>query len=185
MSTVKEALPRVPNGSWSVDRTHSRVEFEVEHLGFAGFRGGFREYDARLVVGLTGISVEGTARVDSVDVDDSDLETHLLSPDFFDAERHPEIRFRSTGYKLDDDGELGVTGELEIRGHARKVEARGKISEPSLDPAGNRRVAVRLRTEVDRHDFGLDWNAELPNGKPVLGDEVRLEVVLELVEEAG
>jgi polyisoprenoid-binding protein YceI len=174
---------RVPTGSWSVDKVHSRVEFEVEHLGLADFRGGFRDYDARLIAGLTGINVEGAARVESVDVADENLEAHLLSPDFFDAERYPEIKFRSTAWELADDGALQVKGELTIRGKTARVEAAGRVGEPGVGPDGANRISVALESSVDRHEFGLDWNADLPNGKKTLGDEVRLAVVLELVED--
>lgn len=174
---------RIPTGAWSVDKVHSRVEFEVEHLGMSSFRGSFRDYDARLVAGA-GVSVEGSAKVASVDVADENLEGHLLSPEFFDAERYPEIKFRSTSYELADDGALEVKGELTIRGTTVKVEAEGRVGEPSIDPSGNNRVGIVLETTVDRHDFGLDWNADLPNGKKTLGDEVRIAVTLELVEEA-
>jgi polyisoprenoid-binding protein YceI len=181
-ATATATATRIPNGAWSVDKVHSRVEFEVEHLGMADFRGSFRDYDARLVAGLTGISVEGSARVESVDVADENLEAHLLSPDFFDAERHPEIKFRSTAYELSDDGSVRVEGELTIRGKTVKVEATGVVGEPSVDPQGSNRIGVALQTTVDRHEFGLDWNADLANGKKALGDDVRLSVSLELVE---
>jgi polyisoprenoid-binding protein YceI len=176
---------RAPAGAWSVDRTHSRVEFEVEHNGISTFRGSFRDYDARLVIGADGLGVEGAARVASVDVDDEDLEAHLLSPEFFDAERHPEIRFRSTGYELGDDGALEVTGELTVRGATERIIARGRLGEQIADAFGSDRITVELSTTVDRHRFGLDWNMELPSGGKVLGDEVLLRVVLELVADTG
>lgn len=176
---------RIPTGAWSVDKVHSRVGFEVEHLGMSDFRGSFDDYDARLVAGFDGFSVEGKARVESVNVADEQLEGHLLSPEFFDAERHAEIGFRSTAFELADDGALTVEGELTIRGTTERVEARGRVGEASIDPAGNNRIGIELETTVDRHRFGLDWNADLPNGRKALGEDVRLTVTLELVEEAS
>jgi polyisoprenoid-binding protein YceI len=184
MSTAT-AETQAPSGSWSVDPVHSRVEFHVQHNGIAPYRGSFSDYDVRLVGEENGsVAVEGAARVASISGEDENLYGHLQSPEFFDTERFPEIKFRSTDVQLGDAGELTVTGDLTIRDQTKSVEARGRISGPGANLGGQNVVAVYLEAVVDRNEFGLGWNMDLPNGTKVLGDDVTLTVSLELVEEA-
>lgn len=168
-------------GAWSIDPVHSRVEFEVDHLGVSTFRGQFKQYSGELVVDDEGeLVMEGAVQADSVALE-GDLRQHLLSPDFFDAERYPELRFRSTTVEFDEAGEITVAGELTIRDKTATVTAHGEIGEPGLNPTGDAVVGVRLETEIDRTDYGLGWNMKLPNGRRALADEVRIVVSLELV----
>src|SRR5207302_7254081 len=140
MSTI--AKQSIPTGTWVADPVHSNVSFEVAYAGTNTFRGGFREFSATLADG----KLEGSAKVASVDVKDEQLNGHLQTPDFFDAERFPEITFTAEG--LD-------RGELTIKGVTRPVELTGSISEPNVDPFGRERVGVKLETTVDRNEFGV------------------------------
>src|SRR5215471_6305024 len=99
MSTI-ESSTIAPAGTWAADTVHSNVTFEVEYAGVSTFRGSFRDFDAT----LEGSAIAGSARVASVDVKDEQLAGHLQSPDFFDAERHPEISFRADELTVSDDG---------------------------------------------------------------------------------
>ena len=93
----------VPVGSWSVDPVHSNAGFEVEHNGVSVFRGGFGDISVELVTDQDGISLTGAARVESIDVKEPEqLRAHLLSPEFFDADRHPEIRFEAGDLRIED-----------------------------------------------------------------------------------
>lgn len=182
-STVVErtaALPR--QGTWVVDKLHSRASFEVSHA-LATFSGSFRELEGRLEVDGDEPRLTGSVEVASIDIDDEQLKPHLLSPDFFDAERTPEVRFSSTSIEQDGD-ELVVRGELEIRGNTVEVSARGTATEPVEFPGGAEKIGLALRAGIDRTDYGLDWNMELPGGGKVLGDAVTLIVSLELLREA-
>ncbi len=169
-------------GAWRGDPVHSTVAFEVEHLGVSTFRGRFRDFDATVAAGDEGLRITGAARVDSLDIDDPQLRGHLLAPDFFDAERTPEIRFESSDVRVDGD-QIVAAGGLTIRGETRPVEAHGRVGEVGVDPVGNKRVGLELTATVDRRDFGIDLSMELPNGKPMIGSEVRLLVRLELVRD--
>lgn len=166
----------VPAGTWTVDKIHSSIGFEVEHM-VSTFRGHFEDYDVRLDDG----KLEGTVRVPSVKVYDENLEAHLQAPDFFDAERHPELRFESRELTIDDEGNLAVEGELTIKGATRPVTGRGRYVHVEADMGGGERVGLRLETTVDRRAFGVDWNAPLPKGGFALGNDVTLVVALELV----
>jgi polyisoprenoid-binding protein YceI len=174
---------QVPAGTYEVDPVHSSITFAITHNGVATFRGGFASYQARLSGGDEP-SLEGSVDVASIEIEEEQLKGHLLSPDFFDASRYPRLRFRSSALDVAEDGTARLRGELEIRGEAREVEASGKLGQLGQDLAGNARVGLSVSAEVDRRDFGLDWNAELPSGGEVLDYAVAIDVELELVEEA-
>jgi polyisoprenoid-binding protein YceI len=172
---------RVPTGSWTLDPVHSTIGFEVDYMT-GTFRGQFREVEAKLIADEP-TRLAGSAEVSSVDVKDENLSAHLQTPDFFDAERHPELRFESTGIVLSG-GTATVGGELTIKGVTKPVELTGTIAEPITDPYGRERIGLRLETALDRTDFGVDWNAPLPSGEPALANEVKLTADLYFVREA-
>ena len=181
MTTV-QARTAIPTGIWNSDPVHSQVGFAVKHMVVATFRGTFADFSVTLASKGREPSLYGSVRADSVQVRDKDLSGHLLSPDFFDTERYPEITFTSTG--IDTDGaDLVVEGDLTIKGTTRRVEARGQISGPAAHPAGGERIGIDLETQVDRTEFGLNWNAPVPSGGVAVGNEVTLTVHLELAEE--
>lgn len=170
-------------GTYRVDPVHSTIDFAVVHNGVSTFRSGFRTYEAKLEGGVVP-RLTGTVEVDSVDIDEEMLKGHLLSPEFFDAERYPRVSFVSTGFDAGEDGALRLRGELEIRGQRHEIEASGRFAELGADLAGSARVGLSLAASVDRRSFGLDWQAELPSGGEVLDYEVEIAVELELVRES-
>ena len=173
----------VPTGTWQADRLHSSVRIEVQHMGVSTFGAGFKDFDANLVSGPDGVTLEGSARVESFDVQDDQLRPHVLSPEFLDVERHPELRFHTTAFRQDGD-EVIAEGELTIRGNTRPVEAHGRVGRPIEDPLGNQHTSLALETVIDRTEFGLGWQMDLPGGGAVLANDVKLLVSLELVKEA-
>jgi polyisoprenoid-binding protein YceI len=175
------AQNRIPTGSWSVDPVHSSVGFEVKHMVVSTFRGDFREFDAVLESRDGTSRLVGAARAASVDVRDDNLAAHLASPEFFDAGRHPEIRFESTAVRADADGRFLAEGELTVRGNTKAIEAHGELVHIGADISGSARIGLRLEATVDRREFGLEWNAPLPKGGFALGNDVKLVVALELV----
>ena len=174
---------QVPAGAYRVDPIHSSIGFAVIHNGVSTFRSGFRAYEAKLTGGEAP-KLAGTVEVGSIDIDEEMLKGHLLSPEFFDAERHPRLRVSSTELEAAEDGTLRLRGTLEIRGQAHEVEATGRFAQLGDDLAGEARVGLSLQASVDRRSFGLDWQAELPSGGEVLDYEVAIAVELELVREA-
>lgn len=173
----------VPTGTYTVDPVHSSIGFAVIHNGVSTFRSGFRDYEARFTGGDRP-ELEGSVEVAGIDISEEQLKGHLLSPDFFDVERHPRLRFSSTELSVEDDGTLRLRGELEIKGEKREVEASGRFAELGADLGGSARVGLSLEATVDRRSFGLDWNAELPSGGEVLDYQVSIAVELELVKES-
>jgi polyisoprenoid-binding protein YceI len=170
---------QVPTGTYNVDPVHSSIGFAVVHNGASTFRSGFGGYEAKLSSG----ELSGTVDVASIEIEEPQLKGHLLSPEFFDAERYPQLRFTSSALEVAEDGSATIRGELEIRGETRAVEASGRFVELGADLAGKPRVGLSLEASVDRRSFGLDWQAELPSGGEVLDYEVKIAVELELVEE--
>ena len=152
-------------GTWAADPVHSEVSFELVHAGVDTFRGSFRDFTATLEDGV----LAGSARVASVDVKDEQLAQHLQSPDFFDAQLHPEIAFRA--------------GELTIKGVTRPVELELTFNGPTTDPFGRERLGVTAEATIDRRDFGIAWNAPNQSGGDYLGNDVRLVARLALVRQ--
>jgi polyisoprenoid-binding protein YceI len=173
---------QVPTGAYVVDPIHSSVDFAVTHNGVSTFRSGFGDYEARLSGGESP-RLEGSVEVASIDISEEQLKGHLLSPEFFDAERHPRLRFESSEIEVAKDGSATIRGELEIGGERHQVEASGRFARLGADLAGKARVGLSLAASVDRRSFGLDWQAELPGGGEALAYEVAIAVELELVEE--
>lgn len=175
---------QIPAGTYKVDKVHSHVGFDVRHMLVARFRGEFKEYGVSLTSTDEGLSLEGVVPVRSISVDDENLEAHLLSPEFFDAERTPEIRYVASAVHVDENGGFVTAGELTIKGHTERVEGRGTVTGPAADTAGNDKIGLELETVIDRTKFGLNWNAPLPKGGFALANDVHLHVELELVREA-
>jgi polyisoprenoid-binding protein YceI len=172
-TTTREALPV---GAWSADPVHSDIGFSIDYMA-GTFRGTFSRFSAELVDG----TLRGAADVASVQVKDPDLEAHLQSPEFFDAERHPQLAFASHVVSRQGN-EVTIHGEITIKGHTEPVEIHGTVAGELVDPYGNTRFGLQLATTVDRRQFGLDWNAPLPTGEPALSNDVRIDVDLQLVK---
>ena len=165
-----------PAGTWQLDPVHSHVGFEVAYLS-GTFKGQFREFDGKLVVDGNEATLEGSVKVASVDVKDPNLSAHLQSPDFFDAEQHPELRFTATDIALDGEN-VKVRGELTIKGVTQPTEVSGTVAAPLTDYANRERVGLQLTTTVDRTAFGVSWNAPIPSGESALGDDVSIDAEL-------
>ena len=180
MSTLESTTIAPAGTTWAADPVHSNVAFEVEYAGVNTFRGSFRDFDAT----LEGSTLAGAARVASVDVKDEQLAGHLQSPDFFDAERYPEISFRADALSLDEGGNVTGPGELTIKGVTKPIELKGRLaSAPSVDPFGRERLGLTLETAVDRNEFGVAWNAPNQSGGNYLGDQVTLKAELAFVRQ--
>jgi polyisoprenoid-binding protein YceI len=179
MSTTAEQTS-IPTGTWGIDPTHSTVGFAVAYSGSGTFRGGFKEFDATLVDG----TLEGVAKVASVDIDEPMLVGHLQTPDFFDAEQFPELRFASKAVELNGD-DVTIDGEITLRGVTKPVTITGTVVGPTTDMGANgeiQRIAFDLETKVDRREFGIDWNRELPGGGEALANTVKITANLALVQ---
>jgi polyisoprenoid-binding protein YceI len=174
MSTIEQQETAIPTGTFAADTVHSTVGFEVPYA-VATFRGTVDDFDATLANGR----LEGSARIESLQVKEENLQAHLLSPEFFDAERNPVISFSGD---LSRDGDAAtVDGEITLKGITRPVVLEGTITGPSVDHFGATRVGLELEATIDRTQFDMSWNMPLPNGEPALSNAVTLKADLTLV----
>jgi polyisoprenoid-binding protein YceI len=182
MSTTLQPSHVLPAGTWTIDPIHSQVGFAVRyHVGT--FRGSFSPVQATLTADEDGeAKLTGSVAVSAVKVQDENLAAHLLSPEFFDAERTPEISFASTAIRSAGE-ELEIEGELTIKGVTLPVTAKGRVGEQRLY-MGRPYFGLELQASIDRTRFGLDWNNPLPGGEPALADEVTLTAELFLTRAA-
>jgi polyisoprenoid-binding protein YceI len=173
---------QVPAGVWTVDPVHSAIHFAITHNQVATFRSRFTDFEASLSGGESP-RLEGSVKVGSIDIDEAQLKGHLLSPDFFDAEKHAAMKFSSTELSVEDDGSVRLAGELEVKGTTHSVQASGRFGQLGADLGGNERVGLAFETNIDRREIDLGWNADLPSGGQVLEYDVAINVELELVQQ--
>jgi polyisoprenoid-binding protein YceI len=160
-------------GTWALNQVHSTATFSLKYI-VATFRGSFDEITATIDDDV----LTGSVKVASVRVKDPNLNGHLLSPDFFDAERYPTITFRSDPLRIEGT-ELSIDGDLTLKGVTKRVHATGTVVGPEVDHTNRTRLGFSLETTINRADFGMAFNAPLPGGGKALSDEVTLTVELE------
>jgi polyisoprenoid-binding protein YceI len=176
MSTTETRT--LPAGIWTVDKVHSSVGFAVPFMA-GTFTGSFSDFDAGVIDGV----LKGSAKVAPVQLKDPNLEAHLQSPEFFDAERAPELTFESRSIERDRN-EVRIDCEITIKGHTEPAEITGVISDQMTDPYGGDRFGLRLEPVVNRDMFGTTWNNPLPNGRPALANEVTIVADLQLSKQS-
>jgi polyisoprenoid-binding protein YceI len=175
MSTIEQTQQGVPTGTWNADTVHSTVAFEVPYA-VSTFRGEVQEFQASLVDG----KLTGSAKIATLHTRDESLDAHLASPEFFDAERFPEVTFEG-GELVRRGDEVTVDGAITIKGITQPATLTGRIVGPAVDHFGANRLGLELSTTIDRTQFGINWNMPLPNGEPALANEVTLRADLTLV----
>ena len=167
--------PAIAAGTWNVDPSHSSVEFQVKHMGLATVKGFFSEFTGSLEVAEDGrVSASGSVQAASLNTRNAQRDEHLRSPDFFDVENNPELRFESTGVEQVDGETYRITGDLTIRGTTREVVLEGVTTGVDQDPWGNTRVGLEVVGQIDRSDYGLNWNQVLESGGVLVGKKVKL-----------
>jgi polyisoprenoid-binding protein YceI len=181
MSVTEQTEQLIPLGTWKSDPVHSTVAFAVKHQIVATFRGKFTDFEAVLVGGEEP-KLEGVVKAASIVVEDENLYGHLQSPDFFDVERFPELRFESTAIRRNGDTFV-ADAQLTVKGVTKPVSVTGTIAGPITDPWGGQRLGLSLETTIDRSAFGIEWNTPLPGGGLAVSNDVALLAELELVKE--
>ena len=168
-------------GTYTADPVHSSFAFSVRYQGVSLFKGSLDEVGAKLVDG----KLEGSAKVESISIRTPEqFRAHVLSGEFFDAANHPEVTFSSSDLDLSDDGTAKVRGELTIKGITKPVEAQGTWIAPAPDAFGNTRGHLQLEAIINRTEWDMNWNMDLPTGGKVLSNDVTLTVDVSLTEQA-
>ncbi|CAN5679692.1 YceI family protein [soil metagenome] len=170
----------IPTGTWSIDPVWSSLEFEIKKLGLMTVKGRIPGFSGT-IEGGEAPSITGSVDASTITTFDDTRDGHLQSPEFFDTERYPELRFASTAVATEGD-ELIVEGDLTIKGVTKPIELTGSFVGAGVDPYGNDRIGIELAGAVDRTDFGLNWNAPLPGGDFLLPNEVVLRANLAAVK---
>jgi len=183
MST--QAAPQT--STWTVDKAHSSVEFSVKHMMFTTVKGQFTDFDATVVEDAADparSSVEATINVGSIDTRDEKRDAHLRSADFFLADEHPTMTFKSTQVVPRGEDKFAVTGDLTIRGVTRQVTLDATKNGAGTNPWGMQVAGYSAATQINRKDFGLQWNVALETGGMLVGDTVKISLELELIKQS-
>jgi len=182
-TTPATALP-LATGTWSLDPRHSGVHFKVRHIGLSNVRGRFDRFGATLLVGetLADTAVEAIIEMASVDTNEPARDAHLLGTDFFSADEHPEMTFRSTAIRADGDGEYALDGELTLNGVTRPVSLDVEFHGVQVLAAdGKTHAGFSAATTVHRDEFGVDFNVPLGMDRFALGKKIGVELDLQFV----
>lgn len=183
MTTSTDIHPDYTVGTWKLDPTHSEVSFTVRHLAISKVRGTFERFDATIVTAENPAdsTIEATIDVASVNTNQKDRDAHLRTSDFFLVDEHPTMTFRATGLPPLDGEDFTVTGELTLRGVTKPVTLKGEFGGVVTDGYGQTKAGASATTKINRHDFGVSWNAALEAGGFTLGDEVTINLELQVV----
>lgn len=170
--------------SWKVDPTHSSVTFGVSHMMISKVRGEFTKFEGSVDIdekNLAKSSVKFEVELASVDTGDKKRDGHLTSPDFFDVAKHPKMTFVST--KIQKAGKkFKVTGDLTLHGVTKPVTVMVELTKPVNTPFGTVARGASVEGEIDRTDFGITWNKSMDAGGIVVGEDVDIDISLELVK---
>jgi polyisoprenoid-binding protein YceI len=182
MTMTTDLKSKYIQGTWKIDPDHTEVAFTVKHLMITKVRGTFDTVDVTVVTPerFEDTRIEATIDVASVNTGQPDRDNHLRTGDFFLVEKHPKMTFRSTSLKADGE-DFTIDGELTLRGVTRPVTLKGEFGGVITDPYGQTRAGATATTTINRHDFGVSWNAALEAGGMTLGDNVKIEIDIEVV----
>lgn len=171
-------------GTWAIDPTHSHLTITARHLMVSKVRGTFGQVGGTIVVADDPMksTAEVVAQAASISTGTPDRDNHLRSPDFLDAENHPEVLFQSTNL-VDVDGRWQLTGDLTIRGTTKPVAFDLSFDGETVDPYGNTKAAFSASGEIDREDWGLSWNVPLESGGVLVSKTFQVEFDVQAVRQ--
>lgn len=172
---------------WTVDATHSEVQFKVKHLMVTTVTGSFKQFEAEVEAvndDFEDAKISFSAKIDSIDTGSPDRDNHLKSADFFDADKHEELTFNSTAFRKIDDTQYELIGDLTLKDVTKPVRLKVEYGGQAKDPWGNKKAGFSLEGKINRKDFGLSWNAPLETGGVLVSEEVRLVAELQFVQKA-
>ena len=166
--------------TWTIDKSHSKVGFNVIHMAVSDVEGKFNDFDGTIVSkseDFNGAEISFVARTTSIDTDNERRDTHLKSPDFFEAEKFPEITFKGNLVKYG--GKYRLVGDFTMKGVTKKVEFDVTYG-GSINTERGAKAGFKLSGSVNRQDYGLSWNNKLKGGELAVSDNVDLIVKIEL-----
>lgn len=173
--------------AWSVDPTHSEVQFKVKHLVISTVTGQFKDFSATLESdgdNFEGAKATFSAKIDSISTNNNDRDGHLKSADFFDAANYPILDFESEKFIKTGSSTYDIIGKLSMRGTTREITLKAEFGGIMTDPYGNTKAGFEIEGRINRKDFGLNWSAVTEAGGVVVSDEVRLLLNLQFAKQA-
>jgi polyisoprenoid-binding protein YceI len=171
---------------WALDPSHSQIGFKVKHLMVTNVRGTFKDINAEIFTAgddFSDAEIELSINVLSVDTGDTNRNSHLTSPDFFDAENFKEIKFKGISFEKNSASEYDLLGNLTIKGITKRIKLDVEFNGIMKDPYGNRKAGFEITGTINRKDFGLTWNAALEAGGVMVGDEVKINCEIQLIQQ--
>lgn len=165
-------------GTYTLDPAHSSIGFTVRHAMVTKVRGEFTDYEASLTIAAdpSASTATGTVRTASADTGNEERDAHLQSDDFFSVEQYPEMTFTATSFDIDEAGNGSVTGDLTIKGTTKPVTFEVETFGVEEDPFGNTRIGFEARTDINRTEFGIDFQAPLNSGGMLVSEKVAIEI---------
>jgi polyisoprenoid-binding protein YceI len=175
----------IEKANWKVDYVHSKIRFSARHMVITEVEGQFNEYEVDAFSekdDLSDTEVEVRIKVGSLDTKNEDRNKHLRSADFFEAEKYPEIIFRSTSIKRLDETNYKLYGDLTIKDITKPIELDLTLGGKIKDPWGNIRIGLNLKGSLNRFDYNLKWNNLLETGGAVVGKTINIHCNIELIQ---
>jgi polyisoprenoid-binding protein YceI len=170
---------------WTIDKAHSEVQFKAKHLVISTVTGYFKDFDGWLETSEGNLELGKAwfrADVNTISTNNNDRDNHLKSVDFFDAVNHPFIQFESTNIKRREGQHYTMTGNLTIRGVTKEISLNVEYGGMMKDPYGNTKAGFEITGKVNRHEFGLKWNAVTEAGGVVVGEDIRLALNIQMTK---
>lgn len=171
---------------WTMDPTHSEIQFKVRHLMITNVTGSFGRFAAEVETegdNIETANVKFTAEIDSITTNNGQRDTHLKSADFFDAANYPELVFVGSGLKKIKDDEFELSGDLTMRGNKKSIKLKVEHGGVIKDPWGNTRTGFTIEGKINRKEFGLVWHGTTETGGLVVADEVRIHASVEFIQD--
>jgi polyisoprenoid-binding protein YceI len=172
---------------WAVDPMHSEIQFKVKHLVISTVTGFFRGFEGSMETegdNFEDAQISFAINIDSIDTNQTQRDAHLKSPDFFDAEKYPQITFKSTSFKkTGEDDEYKLTGDLTVKGITKQVTLDAEFGGSADDFYGNTKAGFEVSGKINRKEFGLTWDAVTEAGSVVVGDDIKLIINVQFAKQ--
>jgi len=172
--------------AWSIDTSHSQIQFAVRHMMISNVRGRFENFSGTVDLDEQkpeNSKVDVKIDVTTINTRDPQRDGHLKSPDFFEAEKYPYVTFVSKQVKQADAAHAKIVGDLTIRNVSKEVVLDVEFNGMAKSPWGTTSAGFSAETKINRKDFGLEWNKALETGGVLVGDEITISIELELVKQ--
>ena len=160
-----------------IDTSHSRIQFKVKHLMISNVLGSFKEFEGKASMienDFSSTKVTFSINSASIDTDAPDRDAHLKSPDFFDVEKYPKILFEGLGMTKKDEENFELKGNLTIKDISKPIILSVEFGGFMTDPWGNKKAGFSVTGEINRKDWGMEWNAALEAGGVLVGEKVKI-----------